>query len=73
MTYRGYFTGASKLNDKQAEIVVNWAGGMSHARKESANGNLHSASVNLFVADSTCYNQACDSRTPPLPFQVFAT
>ena len=30
--------GAARLNDKESDIVINWAGGLHHAKKAEASG-----------------------------------
>ena len=34
----GSIAGASRLNDKKADIVINWSGGMHHAKESKASG-----------------------------------
>ena len=34
----GSIAGASRLNNKTADIVINWSGGMHHAKESKASG-----------------------------------
>jgi len=43
--------GAAKLNSKQADIAINWAGGLHHAKKSEASGFCYVNDIVLAILE----------------------
>ena len=49
--------GAVKLNKQQADIAVNWAGGLHHAKKSEASGFCYTNDIVLAILELLKYHQ----------------
>ena len=48
--------GAIKLNHKQADIAINWAGGLHHAKKSEASGFCYCNDIVLGILELLKYH-----------------
>jgi len=48
---RGSVVGANWLNSKQADIAINWAGGLHHAKKSEASGFCYTNDIVLGILE----------------------
>ncbi|XP_065669851.1 histone deacetylase 1 isoform X4 [Hydra vulgaris] len=53
----GSVAGAVKLNKQQADIAVNWAGGLHHAKKSEASGFCYTNDIVLAILELLKYHQ----------------
>lgn len=57
ITYHFHLAGAVKLNKQQADIAVNWAGGLHHAKKSEASGFCYVNDIVLAILELLKYHQ----------------
>lgn len=50
-----YLGGAVKLNKQEADIVINWAGGLHHAKKSEASGFCYINDIVLAILELLKY------------------
>lgn len=55
--YHFHLAGAVKLNKQQADIAVNWAGGLHHAKKSEASGFCYVNDIVLAILELLKYHQ----------------
>ena len=55
----GSVAGAAKLNKKEADIAINWAGGLHHAKKAQAGGFCYVNDIVLAILELLKYHQVC--------------
>ncbi|XP_065179815.1 histone deacetylase 1-like [Sycon ciliatum] len=53
----GSIAGAIKLNKKQADIAINWSGGLHHAKKSEASGFCYVNDIVLAILELLKYHQ----------------
>ena len=53
----GSIAGAIKLNKQEADIAVNWAGGLHHAKKSEASGFCYTNDIVLAILELLKYHQ----------------
>jgi histone deacetylase 1/2 len=53
----GSVAGAVKLNKQQADIAINWAGGLHHAKKSEASGFCYVNDIVLAILELLKYHQ----------------
>jgi len=52
-----YLAGAVKLNKQQADVAINWAGGLHHAKKSEASGFCYVNDIVLAILELLKYHQ----------------
>ena len=57
LSYLLFPAGAVKLNKQQADIAVNWAGGLHHAKKSEASGFCYVNDIVLAILELLKYHQ----------------
>lgn len=51
----GLLAGAAKLNKQEADIAINWAGGLHHAKKSEASGFCYVNDIVLGILELLKY------------------
>lgn len=55
----GSVASAVKLNKQAADIAINWAGGLHHAKKSEASGFCYVNDIVLAILELLKYHQVC--------------
>lgn len=56
-TMFSFLAAANKLNKKDAQIAINWMGGLHHAKKSEASGFCYSNDIVLAILELLKYHQ----------------
>ncbi len=57
LSIAAFSAAAIKLNKKQADIAINWMGGLHHAKKSEASGFCYSNDIVLAILELLKYHQ----------------